>query len=195
MLSKYPKEFVQSVIKPLARNHPSSDTAYQGTAVIPYVKGTSEKFRRIRNRFHLRIIFKTKHTLRVTLLKTGPVRDAQQMKQRVYSIPRDCGRYYIRERNRTLQARIKEHKYNLTQGLLEKSKLAQHAYEEGHKICWNEAKLLRIEPNTKYMKYKESAHRPMSLLNYPMSQPSLDICLMWTPVITVEIKKLQLRQM
>jgi hypothetical protein len=29
---------------------------------------------------------------------------------------------------------IKKHKYNLTQGLLEKLKLAQHAYEEGHKI-------------------------------------------------------------
>jgi hypothetical protein len=39
------------------------------------------------------------------------------------------------QRNKqTLEVRIKEHKYNLTQGLLEKSKLAQHAYEEGHKI-------------------------------------------------------------
>jgi hypothetical protein len=41
----------------------------------------------------------------------------------------------------------KEHKYNLTQGFLEKSKLAQHAYEEDHKICWKEAEDLQIEPN------------------------------------------------
>jgi hypothetical protein len=66
-------------------------------------------------------------------MKTGPVRDAQQTKQCVYSIPRDCGRCYIGETSRPLEAFIKEHKYNLTQGLLEKSKLAQHAYEEGMK--------------------------------------------------------------
>jgi hypothetical protein len=41
--------------------------------------------------------------------------------------------------------RIKDHKYNLTQGLIEKSKLTQHAHEEGHKICWNEAKVMQIE--------------------------------------------------
>jgi hypothetical protein len=39
-------------------------------------------------------------------------------------------------------------KCNLRQGLLEKSKLAQHAYEEGHKICWKGAKVLQIEPKT-----------------------------------------------
>jgi hypothetical protein len=43
---------------------------------------------------------------------------------------------------------LKDHKYNPTQGLLEKSKLAQHAYEEAHKICWNEAKILQSESNT-----------------------------------------------
>jgi hypothetical protein len=46
----------------------------------------------------------------------------------------------------------------MTQGLLEKSKLAQHAYEEGHIICWNEEKVLQIQPNTTYRKYKKSAH-------------------------------------
>jgi hypothetical protein len=54
-----------------------------------------------------------------------------------------------------------EHKYNLTQGLLEKSKLAQYAYEECHKICWKEwkeAKVLQIETNTTYREYKESSH-------------------------------------
>jgi hypothetical protein len=74
--------------------------------------------------------------------------------------------------------------------LLEKSKLAQQAYEEGHRICWKEAKVLQIEPNTTYRKYKEAAH--MSLLDDSISQPSLDIPI-WTPVITAEVKKLQLR--
>jgi hypothetical protein len=42
---------------------------------------------------------------------------------------------------RPLEAHIKEYKYNPTQGLLEKSKLAQHVYKEGQKICWNEKSL------------------------------------------------------
>jgi hypothetical protein len=86
---------------------------------------------------------------------------------------------------------INEHKYNLTQGLLGKSKLAQHAYEAGHKIRWNEARVLQIEPNTTYRKHNESAH--MSLTDHPISQPNLDISPIWTNVITAEVKKLQLR--
>jgi hypothetical protein len=70
---------------------------------------------------------------------------------------------------------------------LKKSKLVQHAYEEGHKICWNEVKVLQIEPNTTYRKYKESAH--MSPIDHPISQPSLDISSTWTPIITAEVKK------
>jgi hypothetical protein len=42
--------------------------------------------------------------------------------------------------------------YNPTQGLVEKSKLAQHVYKESHKICWKEEKVLCTEPTTKYRK-------------------------------------------
>jgi hypothetical protein len=52
---------------------------------------------------------------------------------------------------------------------------------------WKEAKVLQIEPNTTYSKYKESAH--MSLIDHPISQPSLDISPVWTPVITAEVRK------
>jgi hypothetical protein len=67
------------------------------------------------------------------------------------------------ETSRPLEVHIKEHKYNLMQGLLEKSKLAQYAYEEGHKICWKEVKALQTELNTTYRKYKESTN--MSLID------------------------------
>jgi hypothetical protein len=94
ILNQYPKEFVDSVTKPSTRDHPSSDTIFLDPVIIPYVKATSKKFRRIENHFNLRTIFKTKYTLCGILIKTGPVRDAQQMKQCVYSIPCDGGRCY-----------------------------------------------------------------------------------------------------
>jgi hypothetical protein len=118
VLMEYSKEFVNSVMKPSTRNRLSSDTVYQGIVVMPYVKSTSEKLRRIGNRFN-RTIFKTKHTVRGTMMKTGPVRDAQQRKQCVYSIPCDCGRCYIGETSGPLEVRIKEHKYILKLLLLE----------------------------------------------------------------------------
>jgi hypothetical protein len=96
----------------------------------------------------------------------------------------------LRETIIHLEVRFKEHKYNLTQGLLEKSKLAQHAYKDCHKICWNGAKVLQIEPNTTYRKYKEFAH--LSLVDHPSSQPSLDIFPICTSIIAAEIRKLQL---
>jgi hypothetical protein len=51
--------------------------------------------------------------------------------------------------------------------LLEESKLAQHAYEEGHRIGCDEARILEIESNSRYRKYKESAH--MAYLTNPIS--------------------------
>jgi hypothetical protein len=79
---------------------------------------------------------------------------------------------YIGKTGRPLEVHIKEHKYYLAQGPLEKSQLAQHAYEEGHRACLKEAKVLQIEPNNTYRKYKKSIH--MTLVDHTISQPSLD---------------------
>jgi hypothetical protein len=57
--------------------------------------------------------------------------------------------------------------------MLEKSKLAQHAYEEDHRIRWKEAKVLQIEPNCTYRECKEAAY--MVLEDHRISQPSLDM--------------------
>jgi hypothetical protein len=97
----------------------------------------------------------------------------------------------VGETNRPLEVRIKENKYNLTQGLLEKSKLAQHTCEESHETWWKEPKVLQIDPNTTYRKYEEPSH--MYLVDHPTSQPSLHVSPFWTPILAVEVRKLQLR--
>jgi hypothetical protein len=84
---------------------------------------------------------------------------------------------------------LREHKHNLREGLLEKSKLAQHAYEEGHRVGWDEARILEIESNSRYRKYKESAH--VTNLTNQISQPSLDISPIWIPLISDEVSNSQ----
>jgi hypothetical protein len=49
-----------------------------GSVVIPYVKGISEKFKWIGNCYNVKTIFKTKHTLKDTLMRTRPISDPQQ---------------------------------------------------------------------------------------------------------------------
>jgi predicted GIY-YIG superfamily endonuclease len=136
------------------------------------VKGISDKFKRIGNRYNIRTIFKTKHTLRNTLMRTRPTSDPQLTAHCIYNIPCECGRSYVGETGRPLSVRIREHKLNLKNGLLDKSKLAQHAFEEGHQISWNEAMILQIEVNSRQRKYKASAH--MACMENPISQPSLE---------------------
>jgi hypothetical protein len=88
-------------------------------------------------------------------MKTSPERDPQQTAPCICSIPCECGRSYIGETGRPLVVRPCEHRHNLKEGLLEKSKLAQHAYEEGHRVCWDDARILEIESNSRYRKYNQ----------------------------------------
>jgi hypothetical protein len=69
--------------------------------------------------------------------------------------------------------------------------VAKHAYEEGHKVGWDETSVLNIESHSKYRKYKEAAH--MACYIDPISQPSLDISPIWIPIISNEVSSSQRR--
>jgi hypothetical protein len=140
---------------------------------------------------YIRTTFKTKHTLRSSLMKTRPEREPLQTAQCIYSILCECGRSYIGETGRPLAVRFREHRRSLQQGLLEKSKLAQHAYEEGRTIGWDDARILEIESYIRYRKYQESAH--MACLINPISQPSLDISPIWILLISNGVSNSQRR--
>jgi hypothetical protein len=55
----------------------------------------------------------------------------------------------IGETGRPLAVRLREHRHDLQLDLLQKSKLAQLAYEEGHRVGWDEAMILEIESNSR----------------------------------------------
>jgi hypothetical protein len=78
-------------MNPSSNNHPSSDTIYQDTLITPHAKCIPEKLKSIGNLSYVRTIFKTVHIFRRILIKTGPVKDAQQTKQCVSNVPHDCG--------------------------------------------------------------------------------------------------------
>jgi hypothetical protein len=59
------------------------------------------------------------------------------------------------------------------------------------RVGWDEAKILEIESNSRYKKYKESAH--MACLTNPISQPSLNISPIWIPLISNDVTSSQRR--
>jgi hypothetical protein len=67
------------------------------------------------------------YTLESYFRKTKTVKDKQERTPCVYKIPYECGRMYIGENDRPLATRLREHKYNLKEGHLTKSKLAMDA--------------------------------------------------------------------
>lgn len=139
----YPRDFVRAAIKSRVGANPKTTQEEKPLCYIhiPYIKGISEKFRRIGNQYMVKTIFKTRNTLRSSLVKTKPDQDSNLTAQCVHSIPCECGRKYIGETGRPLAVRVREHKQNLRLGYLEKSKLAKHAFEEDHKIDWDNAKV------------------------------------------------------
>jgi hypothetical protein len=73
---------------------------------------------------NMRTIFRTKHKLRSSLMKTMPERDQQQTARCVYSIPCECGRSHIGETRRPLAVQLRQHSNNLKDGILEKIKIS-----------------------------------------------------------------------
>jgi hypothetical protein len=50
----------------------------------------------------------------------------------------------VSKTRRPLGTRIQEHERNLSDALMNKSKLTQHIYEGGHRIGWEEVEILQI---------------------------------------------------
>jgi hypothetical protein len=66
---------------------------------------------------------------------------------------------------------LHEHRHNFKQGSLQKSKLHKHASEEGHRIDWNEARILEI----KVMAGIENRrNQPTTCLTNPIGQHIVD---------------------
>jgi hypothetical protein len=57
-LNGYPQNFIDSVIKFKGSSRLSKEQKPLGSVCIPYVKGVSEKFKRIGNWYNIRMIFK-----------------------------------------------------------------------------------------------------------------------------------------
>ena len=181
----YPKRVIDEVIRrrKIAKTKPTTakknvqptTSQYRHMAVIPYVKGLSEKVLRIFKRHGIQCALKPNNTLRSMLVRPKDPRPLLETSDCVYRIPcTNCDTPYIGETSRHLKVRIKEHQDSVgtvatrkytraraSQATEEehKSALADHAAQLNHTIDWDNTSLLATHCSNKKGRWiREAIH-------------------------------------
>lgn len=173
---RYSSEYIRSC---LVKKHPKmSDREVRGSLVIPYVWGVSKKIRRIAASFDLRTAFHSRLILERLLCSKTPSLEMLDKKNIIYNIPCECGKVYLGETCRSLRVRLYEHKKNVKRGSnTAGSKLAEHVWEEQHRILWDQVGIVASEGKMFGRRFKESVF--ILLNNDCISQVSMEVPGIW----------------
>ena len=127
----YPSHFIHEALR--QRSTPEQPGP-RATISIPYVKGISEKIKRICAKERIHVYFSSSRTTGSLLSRVRSCTDPNDTTGVVYCIPcQDCDHSYVDETGCTLKTRLSEHCRN---GDVERSGMAQHTIEEDHRIDW-----------------------------------------------------------
>ena len=129
--------------------------------VIPYVAGMSEDIRHVCREFNIRVVLKSGRTLRSMLTKVKGTLPLGKQSNVVYGVPCSCGLVYIRETRQRLETRLKDHRDACKRGMMEKSAVAEHAWENHHPIHWEETTVLD-HTRGQELSVKEALHIQMT---------------------------------
>ena len=118
----------------------------RGLVTLSYIHNTTEKLKRVLQRYNLQVAVKPVQKLGQVLTK---VKDKVPMEKQtgiVYTIPcSDCDMQCVRETGRALQTRKRGHERSVKQQKVEQSALAEHVKHTGHNINWDNMRPLLRE--------------------------------------------------
>ena len=154
-ITAYQHQAMLTIVLTLARRSTQSAEESIATVTIPYSAGLSEKIRRICRGFHIHTAFRSSTTLRGLLTRAKDALPEMKRSGVIYEVPCVCGDVYVGETNRSLEVRLKEHRA-AERGELEKSALAELAWEAGHVIEWEAAQVVGMMRNTAHQKFMEA---------------------------------------
>ena len=126
--------------------------------MLPYTEGVSDDIRRVCRKFGMKVVFRSGHSLRSTQTKVKDALSMEKISKVVYQVPCSCGKAYVGETVRRLQTRMKEHWDACQKGALEKSALAEHAWESHHPINWEGITVVDQARTPKELLLKEAIH-------------------------------------
>ena len=133
--------------------------------MFPYTEGVSEDVRLVYRKLAMKVVFRSGQFLCSMLTKVKDPLTMEKKAKVVYRIPCSCGKAYIGEMVRRLEARVKEHRDACQKGVLEKSALAEYAWTNHHPtIKWEKFSVIDRVRTAKELLVKETIH---IWLNHP----------------------------
>ena len=108
------------------------------------------------------MVIKSGRSLRSVLTKVKDTLPAEKQSKVVYQILCNCGKMYIGETARRLETRMKKHQDACCRGLLEKSAVAEHAWEHHHPIKWEDTTVIDRARRPKELQLREALDIQMS---------------------------------
>lgn len=153
----YPQGFIKRAVTKSKPTQMDERLEPKATVSIPYVRGVSEKLRRICRKANIRVCFKSNRTIRSIVMNVKPRSPPEDTKGVIYRIPcQDCNKSYYGETGRTLKVRLTEHKRYCRNGETNRSGVSQHTLIDNHRIDWNKSSVVAKEPNYYKRKIKEA---------------------------------------
>ena len=115
----------------------------KATVVIPYIRGISESIRRMLSSYDIRVCMKPHCTLRQIFVHPKDPIPMDQRSGVVYEIPcDDCEQVYVGQTDRSFACRLKEHRRAFKSIDDMRSAVAEHAFNSGHAINWDNARVI-----------------------------------------------------
>ena len=134
----YPPRHIKTSLPPrrsLTQDQPKS------RVILPFLGPTSQKLKRILEGVDIEVRHCSSTKLQ-SILSSHKDRRPTNQQPGVYQIPCECGKVYIGETGRSFAARLKEHQAHGRRDEREKSAIIHHAHTNGHRVLWDDSKLL-----------------------------------------------------
>ena len=144
-------------------DHPVSSEKPKGYAVLPYVKGLSERLQRVFRKHNMSLYSKAGFTIKNALVRPKDPLDPDEQCGVVYECHCEvCNKTYIGETGRSLGDRMAEHQKSLDKGDMS-SALSQHQESTGHRVSATKplidsVKVIDREPRPLHRKICEAIH-------------------------------------
>ena len=142
----FPSRFTHPFCKSKTDKPASTQLTFSGFTTLPYIKGVSDKIKRILLETGVQVAFKPFLTIGRLLPSLKDEINHNEKSNLVYEVPcQNCPFVYIGQTKRDLKSRIKEHQRAIKFRRPEKSALCQHSMENDHLIDWSKVKILKVE--------------------------------------------------
>ena len=113
---------------------------------LPYIQGTTEKFRRIINEVGVKVAMKPIRTIGQYLPSPKDPITTNEITCVVYEVPcKDCDFVYVGQTKQYLNSGLKEHQRAIKQQKPENSALCEHVISFDHVINWANSRILKTE--------------------------------------------------